>query len=118
MANSKAFDVVPHKHLGVLIKLQHYGIKAPYLDWIEDFLNKRCQQVVVNGECSEEAAVTVGVPQDYVLRSGSLQDPVHPHMQYSNLITDPHTQLLINKLERVQCRVTHWVTGEYQIMAI
>ena len=35
---SKAFDVVPLKLL--LKKLQYYGIKGPYLDWIEEFLKK------------------------------------------------------------------------------
>ena len=36
-------------------------------------------------------------------------------MEYGACTTDPHpTKLLINKLERVQHRATHWVTGEYQ----
>ena len=34
-------------------------------------------------------------------------------MEYSTCITDPHIELLINRLERVQ-PAAHWVTGEYQ----
>ena len=33
---SKVFDKVPHKHL--LHKLNYYGIRDPYLEWIEQFL--------------------------------------------------------------------------------
>ena len=38
-------------------------------------------------------------------------------MEYSTCNTDPHTQLVINKLERVQYRATRLVTREYQRMA-
>ena len=60
---SKAFDVVPHKRL--LEKLQYYGIKGSCLDW------NRSQRIVVDGECSEEAAVTSRVPQGSVLDQSS-----------------------------------------------
>ena len=56
----KAFDVVPHKYL--LEKLHYYGIKGPCLDWIEDFQKNGSQRLIVDGECSEEAAVTSRVP--------------------------------------------------------
>ena len=62
---SKTFDVVPHKHL--LEKLRYYGIKGPCMDWIKDLLKNRYQTVVVDGEYSEEAAVTSRVPQGSVL---------------------------------------------------
>ena len=62
---SKAFDVVPHK--GLLEKLQYYDIKSNCLDWSEDFLKNRSERVVVDGECSEEIAVTSGVPDGSVL---------------------------------------------------
>ena len=46
---------------------------------------------------------------------------VRQQMEYSASITDPppppHTHLLINTLERVQCHGTEWVAGEYQRMA-
>ena len=62
---SKAFDLVSHKH--PLERLQYSGIKGPCLDWIDDFLKNRSQRVVVDGECSEEAAVTSREPQGSVL---------------------------------------------------
>ena len=62
---SKAFDVVPHKLL--LETLLYYGIKGPCLDWIKAFLKRGSQRIVVNGECSEEAAVISEMPQGRVL---------------------------------------------------
>ena len=62
---SKAFDIVPHRRL--LYKLSYYGIRDNTLSWIESFLSNRSQQVVVDGEFSETAQVTSGVPQGSVL---------------------------------------------------
>ncbi len=62
---SKAFDMVPHKSL--LVKLRSYGILNTTLCWIESFLSDRTQCVVVDGEISEPAPVTSGVPQGSVL---------------------------------------------------
>ena len=38
-----------------------------HLEWIEDFLKNRSHRVVIDGECSEEAAVTSGVLHGSVL---------------------------------------------------
>ena len=62
---SKAFDTVPHNRL--LYKLTKYGITGNLHTWISNFLTKRKQRVVVDGEHSDWTNVRSGVPQGTVL---------------------------------------------------
>ena len=62
---SKAFDKVGHDRL--LTKLEHYGITGLTDTWIRQFLTGRRQRVVLDGEHSDQVAVTSGVPQGSVL---------------------------------------------------
>jgi len=62
---AKAFDKVGHRRL--VEKLKWYSIDGSVNTWIESFLNCRMQQVVVEGESSEELEVTSGVPQGSLL---------------------------------------------------
>ena len=62
---SKAFDTVPHRRL--ITKLQAYGIDGDILKWIQEFLQGRTQEVMVNGCRSKADIVISGVPQGTVL---------------------------------------------------
>ena len=62
---SKAFDKVSHSLL--LHKLDHYGIRGKTNRWIQSFLTRRSQSVVVEGQKSQSVDVESGVPQGSVL---------------------------------------------------
>ena len=62
---SKAFDRVPHERL--FCKLDYYGIRGTYLQWIKEFLTDREQQVIIDNEFSAPSTVISGVPQGSVL---------------------------------------------------
>ena len=62
---SKAFDSISHPKL--LSKLNHYGVRGKFLDWIHAFLRDRSQYVKINDQLSSAVPVTSGVPQGTVL---------------------------------------------------
>src|SRR3989441_13330468 len=57
---SKAFDKVPYERL--FKKLRFHGICGSILNWVKNWLSKRRQRVGIDGEYSEWADVTSGVP--------------------------------------------------------
>ncbi|KAI8493269.1 hypothetical protein Bbelb_292730 [Branchiostoma belcheri] len=61
----KAFDSVPHARL--MHKLSQYGIGGKLHGWIQAFLTDRKQRVCIDGEMSDWAKVTSGIPQGSVL---------------------------------------------------
>ena len=62
---SKAFDKCDHGI--ILTKLHRLGIRGKLLEWIEGFLKRRKQCVVIEGCRSEAVWTTSGVPQGSVL---------------------------------------------------
>ena len=62
---AKAFDKVPHNLL--VHKLKEKQISEEVVNWTEDWLDKRVQRVVLNGEESEWEEVESGIIQGSVL---------------------------------------------------
>ena len=60
----KAFDRV--WHAGLLLKLQHYGVKGPALRWLRSFVSGR-RRVAVGGAVSAPVSLDAGVPQAAIL---------------------------------------------------
>ena len=101
---AKAFDKVSHAHL--LHKLKFYGIHGSMLTWIGNFLQGRVQKVVLNGETSEQASVTSGVPQGTVLGPllfliyiNDLPDCISEHTQVGLFADDCIVYRVINSAE-------------------
>ena len=62
---SKAFDVIDHSIIET--KLEHYGFRGIFLDFLMNFIKERKYFVSVNGLKSEINTVNIGVPQGSTL---------------------------------------------------
>ena len=62
---SKAFDTLDHEVL--TSKLEHYGIRGKFLEWIISYLSNRKQYTEFDGIMSSLEPVTAGVPQGSIL---------------------------------------------------
>ena len=62
---AKAFDTISHCRL--FKKLEAHGLGGNVLNWIKGWLSNRRQKVCIEGESSDWARVTSGVPQGSVL---------------------------------------------------
>ncbi|CAL4144109.1 unnamed protein product [Meganyctiphanes norvegica] len=62
---SKAFDVIDHKILET--KLEHYGFRGKFLEFLLSFIKDRKYFVHINGKNSETKSVNIGVPQGSTL---------------------------------------------------
>ena len=62
---SKAFDVMDHDILET--KLQHYGFRGTFLEFLMSFVRNRKYFVNVNGMNSNSETVNIGVPQGSTL---------------------------------------------------
>ena len=54
-------------HDSIIYKLTQNGISANLLNLLDDFLKKRKQRVVLNGQVSTYKNIIAGVPQGYIL---------------------------------------------------
>ena len=63
---SAAFDTVDHSILVNRLETS-FGFSGSVLSWLESFLSRRTQQVVLNNTVSDVAEVRTGVPQGFVL---------------------------------------------------
>ena len=77
---SKAFDRVWHR--GLLFKLETAGISGILLSWFSDYLNDRCQRVVLPGASSEWTPIRAGVPQ------GSIFGPLLFSIYINDIVED------------------------------
>ena len=56
---------MPHERL--FCKLDYYGIRGTYLEWIKEFFTDREQQVIIDNRFSAPSMVISGIPQGSIL---------------------------------------------------
>ena len=81
---SKASDRVWHR--GLVNKLKTIGIRGQLLKWLTDYLENRCQRVVINGVQSPWLTIKAGVPQGSIL--GPLLFLVYVNDIVTNITSD------------------------------
>ena len=91
---SAAFDMVDHSIL--LQKLELYGMDYQSISWMNSYLNRRSQVVMVDGCLSQSLSITCGVPQGnilgpllYIIFTNEIPDLVHNH-PVNYLTPSPH----------------------------
>jgi len=62
---SKALDTI--KHMILLAKLAHYGVRGVALGWFKTYLTNRRQYLQVNDSSSQIDTITYGVLQGSIL---------------------------------------------------
>jgi len=82
---AKAYDKVCHSLLAH--KLEHYGIKGRNNLWIQAFLSRRYQSVVLIGVTSDTVSVESGVPQGSVCFSSTSTSSLKVSLQSSDYLT-------------------------------
>ena len=116
---SKAFDVMDHQILR--IKLEHYGFRGFFLDFLMDFLKDRKYYVHVNGCNSKSKDVNIGVPQGSTLgpllfllfindmkNSSSLLEFLQFADDTTTMLSDPDIKSLNETMEREANKVMEW----------
>ena len=101
---SAAFDTVDHPILLEALRSQ-YGISDVAHKWFESYLSHRNQSVCVNGERSNEKAVSFSVPQGsccgpilFTLYAASIFSIVHKHALEAGGYADDHRIMLSFKI--------------------
>ena len=109
-------------HVILIKKLEHYGNRGIYNDWLKSYLNDRKQFVTLSDAKSTQETVTRGVPQGSVLgpllfliyinnmNSAVKNSMIHHFADDTNLLlTDKNLKKLKNKMNRELSYLFDWL---------
>ena len=96
---SKAFDRVWHR--GLVNKLKTIGIRGQLLKWLTDYLENRCQRVVINGVQSPWLTIKAGVPQ------GSILGPLLFLVYVNDIVTNITSDIYLYADDTILMRIVH-----------